>query len=229
MKKKYYLPDADYEREIWMNTFYTGVAGLPAAWDIDATQITSLLNDRNAFRYSLVFQEAVNVFCQTCTASKQLLKSGPKSLIPQAFPVFVPPAGMPLIAVTSGIFNRVTQLVGQLKKNDLYNEAVGKILGVIGSEIVVDYSTLRPALTLSFEGGHIHLKYLRGKTDGIMLYCMRGTETTFTLLTTITKTIFNDTRPNLEVGQAETRQYRAFFMVSDVAVGVESLVVSISC
>ena len=65
MLTDYYLPDADYEREIWMNTFYTGVAGLHAAWIIDAAQITSLLNDRNAFRYSLVFQETVNVFDQT--------------------------------------------------------------------------------------------------------------------------------------------------------------------
>ena len=70
-------------------------------------------------------------------------------------------------------------------------------------------STTQPVLTLSFDGGLVHAKYIRGHAEGIFLYCMRGTETAFTLLAIITKTIYVDLRPNLIVGQAEKRQYRA--------------------
>ena len=229
MRKKFYLPVTDYEKEVWYTVFYTGVVGLPAAWNITKDQITSLLNDMNAFRYSLVFLHAVVAFNETCTSSKKLLRSGPISSVPLAFPVFVPPAGMPLIAVAPGIFPRATQFIGQLKKNTLYNDAVGKILGVVGPEIVVDYATLRPVLVLSNTGGFVHLKYVRKYSEGIYLYCMRGTETSFTLLATITKATYNDTRPNQVVGVVEKRQYKAFFMEGDVAVGIESAVSFINC
>ena len=229
MRKKSFLPSTDYEREIWYTAFYNGVVGLPTAWNITKDQITSLLNDMNAFRYSLVFLNAVVAFNETCTAAKDLLKKGPISTVAQAFPVFIPPVGMPLVAVAPGIFPRVTRFIGQLKKNDLYNDAIGKILGVIGPEIVVDYSTLRPALVLSISGGFVHIKYVRKQSEGIYLYCMRGTETSFTLLATITKATYNDTRPNQIVGVVEKRQYKAFFMEGDVAVGIESAVSFINC
>ena len=229
MNTEYYLPDGDLDREVWYHTFYTGVTGLPAAWGITKDQLTSIMNDRDAFRYSLVFLNAVAAFSANCTASKNILKSGPLSSTPQAFPVFVPPSGMPTVAVHPGIFIRVTQFVGQLKKNDLYNDAIGKILGVIGPEIVVDYTSLRPELVLSIDGGFIHIKYVRNHSDGIYLYCMRGTETTFTLLATITKTTYNDVRPNQVEGVVEKRQCKAFFMEGDVAVGIESAVSFINC
>ena len=229
MKKRYYIPDGDYEREVWLNTLYAGVAGLPKAWNISEDQLTSLLNDRDAYRYSLVYQEVAIAFSEACTSCKDLLKRGLISPHPQLFPVFEPPDGMPTIAVHPGIFTRVANLVSKLKLNDLYNEAIGKMLGVIGAEIVVDYSILQPELRLTDISGYIHIRYIRGATEGIILYCMRGAETTFTLLATITKTTYNDTRPNLIDGQAEKRQYRAFFMVSDVAVGIESSLVNINC
>ncbi len=117
MKKRYYLPDGDYERELWLNTFYTGVAGLPEAWNISDDQLTSVLNDRDAYRYSLIYQEAAIAFSETCTSCKDLLKRGLLSNYPQEYPLFEPPDGMPSVAVHPGIFTRIALFVAQLKKN----------------------------------------------------------------------------------------------------------------
>jgi hypothetical protein len=228
METKYYLPDGDSDREVWLTNFQAGVALLPSTWNIGAPQQLSLLNDANAYRYSLVFLEAAKAFSKSSSASKDAFRNGPATVIPQAFPVFTPPVGAPL-AVTPGIFIRVILLVGQIKKNALYTEAIGTALKIIGADIVIDLSTAHPVLDLSMGGGLVHIKYIRGHAEGIILYCMRGTETTFTLLATVTKTSYIDTRPNLVVGQSEKRQYRAFFMVGDVMVGIESAIFSINC
>ncbi len=213
---------------MWLTNFQAAVALLPNGWGIGAPQQLSLLNDANAFRYSLVFLEAAKAFSKTSSSSKDALRNGPQTVTLQAFPVFTPPAGAPT-PVLPGIFQRVTLFVGQLKKNALYTVTVGKALKIIGSDIVIDFSTAQPVLTLWFEGNHVHIKYIRGHADGLLLYSMRGTETVFMLLATVTKTTFIDTRPNEVVGQAEKRQYRAFFMVADVMVGIESAVFSITC
>ena len=230
MEKTHYLPDGDNERELWLTNFQAGYAALAliTAWGITAPQLLSVLNDTNAYRYSLVLLEAAKIFYRTTTVSKDLLNDGANTTIPQAFPVFTPPAGAPP-AVPPGIFQRITLLVGQLKKNPLYTPTIGTNLKIIGTDIVIDMSKAQPVLILSLEGGLVHAKYIRGHAEGIFLYCMRGTETAFTLVAMITKTTYVDSRPNLVVGQAEKRQYRAFFMVGDVAVGIESAVFSINC
>ena len=228
MQTKYYLPDADNDREVWLTNFYTGLAVIATAFGITAPQLLSVLSDANAFRYSLVFLEAAKTFAKTSTTSKDLLNDGASTSTPQAFPVFTPPAGMPT-PVAPGIFQRITLLVGQIKKNNLYTETIGNALKIIGADIVIDLSTAHPVLDLSMGGGLVHIKYVRGHAEGIILYCMRGTETAFTLLATVTKTTYTDTRPNLVVGQSEKRQYRAFFMVGDVMVGIESAIFSINC
>ena len=230
MEREYYLPDGDNERELWLTNFYTGVAALAliTAWDISTGQLTSLENDKNAFRYSLVFLAAAVSFKTTSTASKDALNHGVSTSTPQAFPVFTPPAGAPT-PVPPGIFDRINLFVGQLKKNNLYTEAIGIALGIVGAEIVVNFATLKPTLKLDTSGGWIYVHYVRGHAEGILLYSKRGTETAFTLLAMVTKTSYVDARPNLVVGQAEERQYQAFYMVGDVAVGLISLVASITC
>ena len=228
MEHKYYLPEADEARATWLSTFATGVGALPAAWNILPAKVTSLHNDANAFKYDLLMVEAGAKFAKGCTANKDELRNGPADTAVLAFPVFTPPPGAP-IPVPPGIFLRIALFVAQLKKNDLCTEAIQIALGIQGEEIVIDFSTMQPALTLHHEGGHVHVSYVRTHADGIYLFCMRGAETEFTLLATITKTTYNDTRPNLIVGQAEKRQYRAFFMVGDVMVGIESAVFSINC
>ena len=228
MQTKYYLPDGDNEREVWLTNFQAAVAALPPAWNFGAPQLLSVLNDTNAYRYSLVFLAAATAFKETSTTSKDLLRNGHATVTPLAFPVFTPPADAPT-PVAPGIFQRITLFVGQIKKNALYTEAIGAILKIIGADIIIDLSTAKPSLELTLEGGCVHIKYTRGHAEGIFLYGMRGTETTFTLLAMVTKTTYVDARPNQTVGQSELRQYKAFFMVGDVAVGIESAVFSIHC
>ena len=228
MEHKYYLPYGDEARATWLSTFATGVGALPLAWGILPAQVTSVHNDANAFKYDLLMVEAGAKFAKACTANKDELRDGPSATTALAFPVFTPPAGAPT-PVPPGILPRIQLFVAQLKKNELCTEAIQIALGIQGEEIVIDFSTMQPTLTLHHEGGHVHISYVRTHADGIYLFSERGAETEFTLLATITKTTYNDTRPNLIAGQAENRRYRAFFMVGDEMIGVESGIFSINC
>jgi hypothetical protein len=227
MQTKYYLPDADKARSIWLSSFYTELAALAEAWGIDAAVLLWVLNDSKAFAYELLMLEAAEKFAKACTANKDELRNGPASITALAFPVFTPPAGAPT-PVPPGIFARIQLLVGQLKKNAKYTVAIGVLLGIIGEDVVVNFEKARPDLKLVHTGGLIHISYALNHTHGLYLFSMRGTETTFTLLATITKPSFNDARANLVVGVAEKRQYMGLYMVDDVQVGLESAIVYIT-
>ena len=168
MQKEYYLPHGDNDRDVWLSNFVTKVAALPAGFNILPAQNTSLSNDSAAFHYDLLLLEASHTFSKTCTSSKDSLRDGPQTTTPLAFPAFVAPAGAPT-PVLPGVFERVVLLAGQIKKNTLYTEAYGIGLGIIGADVVTHFATAQPLLSLSLEGGHVHIKYAFQHTDGLYL------------------------------------------------------------
>jgi hypothetical protein len=79
-----------------------------------------------------------------------------------------------------------------------------------------------PELKLSLDGGQIKVEFKKSGHQGIHLYSRRGAETEFTFLGADTYSPYLDTRPNLTPGQAEQRDYYAFFMDHDAANGAQS-------
>ena len=51
---------------------------------------------------------------------------------------------------------------------------------------------------------------------------MRGAETVFTLLKSVTRGHFIDARPNITIGTPEARQYYVTLIVGDLEVGIPS-------
>ncbi len=229
MAKKYYLPLGDKDLGVWLSNLAVGVAALPAAWGTAITgNVASLQNDAAAFNYELLYMEAAEKFFHSCVANKDALLSGPNTGIASVLPVFNPPAGAAPTAVKADIVGRVIPFVQLLKQNTLYTAAIGEILKVIGDEITFDPATAKPTLKLLYTGGHPLVKYNKSHTEGLYLFSMRGSETAFSLLTTITKASYVDARPNLVIGQAETREYMGFYKLGDVQIGLESDVVKIT-
>lgn len=79
-----------------------------------------------------------------------------------------------------------------------------------------------PERTLSLDGGPMKLEFKKAGHQGIHLYSRRGPETEFSFLGADTYSPYLDTRPNLTPGQAEQRDYDAFFMDRDAANGAQS-------
>ena len=106
---------------------------------------------------------------------------------------------------------------------------MGIDLDIIGADIVINWLTAQPTkVKVQLSAGVVHGSFLKWESDGGRVECMRGTETEFTTFTNVTGAKFIDDRPNLIPGKPETRQYRIWYLLKDVVVGVVSAVVTIT-
>ena len=226
MAKSYYLPYGDRERLIWLKNFNTKFASYSATFGFTAAEVTSLANDTAAFGFHLEMSELFKTESRERTAYKDRLRDGPIGASLGVLPS-VPTLPAPPPVVPAGIFPRVASIVKRFKAHLAYSEAIGQDLGIIGPEPTLDLKGQRPVLIVSKKGKDVVIKYVRGKNDGIQLYCKRGNETDFEMVAVVNLASYADKRPNLVAGQPETRKYRAWFLLDDEVVGQESSEVSI--
>ena len=230
MKKNPYLPKGDAARLTWLKNLNTKLINTYAALlGITAAQLLILLNDVNACNYIMECVKTAKTLSKSCGSIKKSLSLGANGTAVIAFPVFVGPGGAPLVTVPSGIFARATDLVDKIKINDAYTVAMGIDLDIIGSDIVINWLTAQPTkVKVQLSAGVVYGSFLKWESDGGRVECMRGTETVFTTFTNVTGAKFIDDRPNLIPGKPETRQYRIWYLLKDVVVGVVSAVVTIT-
>ncbi len=222
------MPRAADKRLAWFRTFYNALLACFANLGMTDDDIEAVLNDLNAYDYTLVLQAASRKFYKACTKFRSAAIGSKESLLVSDFPLFVMPPNKP-VAVKAGIMYRTMGLVQRIKVNSFCTETLATSLGIIGSDLVVDYATMKPTVTLKIKGGFIFLKFIRHYADGLIVECKRGDETEFTYLTTmVSKTTFTDKRPNLIPDKAETRAYRAWYMLDDVMIGLESDIFTIA-
>ncbi|MBC8384552.1 MAG: hypothetical protein H8E57_03420 [Candidatus Cloacimonetes bacterium] len=105
---------------------------------------------------------------------------------------------------------------------------MGKELKIIGEEISIDSSTVRPELEVILKARFPEIKWRKHYADGINIYSRRGDETEFTFLARDTVSPYVDNRPNLETGKPEDREYYAFYIFDDEEEGLESDTVKIT-
>jgi hypothetical protein len=227
MAKDPYLPASDNEKSIWLNSFSSQFVSLGLSLGFTPEEITAVVTDANAFSYAIALVEAGKNYAQQCTAFKDDLRDGAIGATPLAFPVFIAPVNPPT-AVATGIFKRIAAVVKRIKSNSLYTEAMGKSLGIVGTEVNPDLSDAKPVLAITQTGGKVVIKYTKGYADGLRILSKRGSETNYSLLTIVTKNTFEDTRPNLTPGQPEVRYYTAYYLQADVVVGLVSDVVTVT-
>ncbi len=228
MRKKYYLPRQYKARLLWLQLFARKVEEYASMFDIDAATVEQTNNDALIAAYIV---EVIEIFKHELAERVSFKDSfydgkGKNPIIIPAMPT-VPtlPAG---IIVIPGAFKRATKLVQQIKVHANYNEALGKDMAIIGAEKVVNWSTAKPSLKLKLQGRSIVIMYNKGVTEGIRIFSRRGNETKWELLASDSESPYFDNRPNLVDGQAETREYKAYYIMHDELAGQESAVYSIS-
>ncbi|MEI8203506.1 MAG: hypothetical protein WCH34_10870 [Bacteroidota bacterium] len=108
-----------------------------------------------------------------------------------------------------------------------YNEGIGELLGVIGSDTEIDPSTVKTIVKTKKVPQGIDLKFSLKGCEGGNVYSKRGTETGFTLLKYIIHPHSIDTRPNLDEAVVEQRQYYVILVIDDEEVGIPSDIATI--
>ena len=118
--------------------------------------------------------------------------------------------------------------VPRIKSAPKYTENIGKILDIVGEEIVIDPDTMKPVLIVRLLAGKPQIKWVKDYSDGVNIYSKRGDETEFTFLARDNVSPYVDDRPNLEQGKPEDREYYAFYIFDDEEEGLESDTVKIT-
>ena len=114
------------------------------------------------------------------------------------------------------------------KKNTAYTESQGKKLQIIGSEISIDYSTVKTKVDLQMTVEGVSIKFKLMGCEGGNIFCKRAKEENFTFLKYITHPHTIDTRPNFEDAKSEFRQYRVVLVYKDKEVGLASDIAEIT-
>jgi len=85
----------------------------------------------------------------------------------------------------------------------------------------VDPANVKPkVVAIAKPSGAVVLNGTKGKHDGVIIECKRGTETTFVFLDRDFNSPYVDTHPNLVAGVPELRTYRLRYEKDGTPVGL---------
>jgi hypothetical protein len=180
------------------------------------------INDAAMFTWLIAHVETFTSAKEERVNYKNLIRSGVIGSSVGAVPA-VPNVAPAPVAVAAGIFPRIAKIVQQIKGKSNYTDAIGKDLGIIGAEQIVDQPNMKPVLALVLKGGHVEVQWAKGHSDGIRIEADKGSGWQFLAVDTIPN--YTDTAPIAAPG---TWKYRAMYFISDEPVGQWSDVAGIT-
>ncbi len=121
----------------------------------------------------------------------------------------------------SGIEARTRADANLIKASPGYTEAIGIDLGIVGEEAGLPSSLedVKPEVTITMMPGRVRHDWKKLKFTALVVYRMRGNETTWTKLDIDFKSPFDDEDANLVAGVPELRKYKYVYLLDDVEVG----------
>ncbi len=217
--KKYYLPTGDAERLAWLTNFEGKISGYASGLGITGTEVTDITKYLAMLKYVLSMDDAVITFKQDVTKFKTLLMIAPIGSVLGAVPVLT--LGAAPTITPAGIFTIIAGIVARIKASGNYTEAIGEDLKIIGADIIIDLSGLKPALKLKLEVGNPKIKYKKNRMDGLNLY-RDNDGSGFKFLKFITKATYLDEEALPTGVTTAVVKYMGIYVKNDIQVGIPS-------
>lgn len=198
--KKDYIPKTDAELRAWLLALNTNIVTQGPLLSMAATEITQLQEQASALIGAIDHASAKKNESQSAITAKDTQKQ---------------------VSLKA-----IRDQVGVFKRKAGYSEAIGKLLGVIGQDVEMDLTQMKPELSASTSIAGVTLIFNKEQSEGINLYCQRGAETAFSFLARDTYSPYVDNRSKLL--DAEIRKYYALYVMDDVEVGQPSNIITVS-
>jgi hypothetical protein len=211
------VKQSDLQFSVQLRTFSTKLPNYAVVLGLTTEELDAVAADAMAFHAAVQGMNRIRAHAQAWTAFRDLLRTG-EGKGPTPFPTAAVPSEPPA-AVAPGIDHRFRKLVRRIKAHAAYTTGMGEDLGIHIDHVAGEPAA--PALRLRTVGGVPHIRFTKRRMHGIFLYCRRGGEEKPTLLATVTRSPYVDSRPNLHPGVPETREYFAYYMMSDQHVGTK--------
>jgi hypothetical protein len=197
MAKSDFVPTGDTQFMVWHDQLKTAATSIGGTLGILAADLTALGNDNTAMHSKVTTAEAALAAVQQAAQDKQTTRRK--------------------------VEQNARLLARRLKLHKNYTAALGEQLGIEGPEDTTDLTTAKPVLkAVAKPHGVVELQFKKSKAHGVNLYSQRDGDAGFVFLARDTQTPYVDNRPLLVAGKAETRKYKAIYVVNDAEVGQAS-------
>ena len=224
-----YIPVTDEKKTGWLKVFTMNLEQIAGRFDISVAEIDQLKADTEMFEYAVTVAHIFRTESQGRNAFKKLLvreksHAGREVNVPD-LPSLLPP---PSTVARTGIFQRVAKMAKRIKAHPNYTDSIGERLGIIGSQMVVDYDKLKPSIKLIKSGWNVIIKWKKGVADAIDIYVDRNNDNNWQLLTRDTIPHYVDKQPRHDGKDPVLWRYKAIYVVNDEQVGEFSPVQSVT-
>jgi hypothetical protein len=227
MKKKNYLPAPLAARVIWLNNFSSKLGGYAAAFGITVPEVALVVKFAQMYAYIIGLLSTVDSFKQDLTKYKDKLSRatiGSPLGAPPTVTIPVAPA-----TVDAGIFTIIGGMVARIKgMKNVYTEAIGEDLRIVGDESSFDENTFKPTLKGTATPDGAKLVFGKDETDGVNIYTRNKGAAEFIFLARDTESPYIDTRPLANPAVPEVREFRCRAVLHDVEIAVWSDTVSVT-
>jgi len=223
MNRQNYYPTRQADEPEWLGNYARRVLEFGPTLGLTSGAIAATVADALFLKYVIGdWLTAVRGFGPGCTQALKNLSSGTASGIfvlpgftapplPGADATATPPIPA-TVPVAAGALNRIFKMVQEMKSKLTYNDEMGLIIGIVGSEQTPPPpGTARPRFKVevfrSTESEAARLSFFKDGHMGMWIESRRGTGD-WGFLAIDTESPYLDERPLLNPTQPETREYR---------------------
>lgn len=208
-----YLPKSIGDLAIWYANFAAKIGGYAATFNLAAAEVTQVQTDNAAIQFVVNGQQIRQTDAQEWTRYRDLMLFAPLGTPMPPVPTPGNVGSLPAGAQAS-IIPRLRKLVERIKAHPNYTQAIGEDLGIVPpkSQPGVAKPTLKAQAETDYQ---VRLTFSMRRYPMIEIQSRRGNEAEFSTLAYDTASPYLDTRPPLNAGQSELREYRARYINKD--------------
>ncbi len=217
-----YRPGGDLELSAWFSTFVRVLESLASLLGIAPDEVAKVKKNAEYFRFVCETKYALARTLAEWTVVKNDVRRG-KAVGAQPAPLVLPAAPP---AAESDVFSDLSDLVARIKRHPNYTESIGVALGIVAGARNVDVKDVRPELSVSLNGGHPQIDWVKKGLSTTELHVDRGTGT-YALLSICSESHYTDRAALPPPGTGAIWNYKAIHRQKDQPVGQWSEVASI--
>lgn len=226
------IPKRDNERLAWTKFFMASVAESGAQYGLTAAEVSETVKRCETLIYATTLKQRAKTFSKACTLFAAAMAGDADAGTggQHGVPVFTPPENAPAELSAPHIVRYLQTIARRIKLSPNYSAVVGKSFGIERApRVKINHADAKPVIAKSgaLPNGVVRLDWRKGDFDGAEIQSKRGGETDFTTLEHDFFAPFIDTRPSLEVGKPEARQYRIRYLIADHPIGDYSDIVTV--
>ncbi len=197
-----FIPSADPEKIIWLTNLKTKLGGYAATLGLSAARVAQIV----AWCDDLI---------ATINAAAQAKRDWLSASAAQGTQEKTSLAG-------------IRGEIAQWKPHPAMTDAIAADLKLVGTGSAFNPDTFKAQITAEIVSGHVRVKFKKGQTDGIALYCRLKGQSAWRFVSRDTNSPYDDFTALAVAGTAEVREYQAYGVLNDQQIGQPSDIVTVT-